>query len=138
MNRVAVWVAHTTVGAKVPTALAQATATPLPEIEAGARLDPDIAAQPLVALNVILSLEGMARGASIQRAKIQCAKIQCAKSASASNALTVHPVTAANDSRICDKNGSVPVPPRAGIARSSWAQAAGPSRAAEGGSRECV
>ena len=50
MNRVAVWVAHTTVGATVPTALAQATATPLPEIEAGARLDPDIAAQPLVRL----------------------------------------------------------------------------------------
>jgi hypothetical protein len=103
MNRVAVWVAHTTVGATVPTALAQATATPLPEIEAGARLDPDIAAQPLVALNVILGREVMARGASIQRAKIQHA-----------DALTVHPVTAANDSRICDKNGSVPVPPRAG------------------------
>jgi hypothetical protein len=113
MNRVAVWVAHTTVGATVPTALAQATATPLPEIEAGARLDPDIAAQPLVALNVILGREVMARGASIQRAKIQCAKIQCAKSASASNALTVHPVTAANDSRIHDTNGSVPVPTRA-------------------------
>src|SRR4029077_6276769 len=119
MNRVAFWVAHTTVGATVPTALAQATASPLPEIEAGARLDPDIAAQPLVALNAIFSREGMARGAPIQRAKIQRAKtqrakIQRAKSASASNALTVHPVTAANDSRICDKKGSVPVPPRAG------------------------
>jgi len=60
----------------------------------------------------------MARGASIQRAKIQRAKtqrakIQRAKSASASNALAVHSVTAANDSRICDKNGSVPMPPRA-------------------------
>jgi hypothetical protein len=114
MNRVAVWVAQTVVGATVPTALAQATATPLPEIEAGARLDPDIAAQPLVAMDLILSLEGMARGASIQCAKIQCAKVQGAKSASASNALAVHPVTAANDSRICDKDGSVPVPPRAG------------------------
>jgi hypothetical protein len=113
MNRVAVWVARTTVGATVPMALAQATASPLPEIEAGARLDPDIAAQPLVAMNVILGREGMARGASIRRAKIQRAKIQCAKSASASNALAVHPVTAANDSRICDKNGSVPMPPRA-------------------------
>jgi hypothetical protein len=82
-------------------------------MEAGARLDPDIAAQPLVAMNLILSLEGMARGASIQRAKIQCAKIQCTKSASASDALTVHPATAANGSRICDKNSSVPVPSRA-------------------------
>ena len=109
MNRLAVFVAQTAVGVTVPIALAQATASPLPEIEAGARLDPDIAAQPLVALNAIFSREGMARGASIQRAKIQRAK-----SASASNALTVHPVTAANDSRICDKKGSVPVPPRAG------------------------
>jgi hypothetical protein len=100
MNRSAVLVAQTAVGATVPTAFAQATASPLPEIEAGARLDHDIAAQSLVALNVILGLEGMARGALIQRAKIQRAKIQCAKSASASNALTVHPVTAANDSRI--------------------------------------
>jgi len=123
MNRVAVWVAQTAVGATVPMALAQATATPLPEIEAGARLDPDVAAQPLVAMNVILGREGMARGASIrrakiqrakiQRAKIQRAKIQRARSASASNALTAHPVTAANDSRICDKNGSVPMPTRA-------------------------
>jgi hypothetical protein len=113
MNRVAFWVAHTTVGATVPTALAQATASPLPEIEAGARLDPDIAAQPIVALNLILGREGMARGAVIQRAKIQRAKIQRARSASASDALAVHSVTAANDSRICDKNGSVPVPPRA-------------------------
>jgi hypothetical protein len=145
MNRVAFWVAHTTVGATVPTALAQAAAAPLPEIEAGARLDPDIAARPLVALNVILGREGMARGALIQRAKIQCAKIQCAKiqsakiqcakSASASDALAVHPVTAAKDSRICDKNGSVPMPTRACIDKSSWAPAAGPSRAAEGGSR---
>ena len=81
MNRVAVWVAQTAVGAAVPTALAQATASPLPEIETGARLDPDTAAQPLVAMNVIPGLEGMARRALIQRAKIQRAK-----SASASNA----------------------------------------------------
>jgi hypothetical protein len=112
MNCVSVWVARTAVGATVPTALAQATASPLPEIAAGARLDPDIAAQPL-------SLEGMARGAKIQRAKIQCAKIQCAKiqcakSASASNTLSVHPITAANDSRIHDTNSSVPMPPRVG------------------------
>ena len=59
MNRVAFWVAHTTVGATVPTALAQATASPLPEIEAGARLDPDIAAKPLVALTAIPGCEGM-------------------------------------------------------------------------------
>jgi hypothetical protein len=113
MNRLAVWVAQTAVGATVPMALAQATASPLPEIEAGARLDPDIAAQPLGAMDLILSLEGMARGAKIQRAKIQRAKIQRAKSASASNALTAHPVTAANDSQIHDTNGSVPVPTRA-------------------------
>jgi hypothetical protein len=106
MNRVAVWVAQTAVGA---TALAQAT----PITEADARLDPDIAAQPLRAMDLILGLEGMARGAKIQRAKIQRAKIQCAKSASASNALTAHPVNAANDSRIHDTNGSVPMPTRA-------------------------
>jgi hypothetical protein len=113
MNCVAVWVAQTAVGATVPIGLAQATASPLPEIAAGAGLDPVIAAPPLVAMDLSLGLEGMARGAKIQRAKIQRAKIQCAKSASASNALTAHPVTAANDSRICDKNGSVPVPTRA-------------------------
>ena len=111
MNRVAVWVAQTAVGA---TALAQAT----PLTEADARLDPDIAAQPLRAMDLILGLEGMARGAKIQRAKIQRAKIQHAKiqrarSASASNAPTAHPITAANDSRIHDTNGSVPVPTRA-------------------------
>ena len=50
MSRLAVWVAQTAVGATVPTTLAQATASPLPEIEADARLDPDIAAQPLVAM----------------------------------------------------------------------------------------
>ena len=59
MNRLAVWVARTAVSATVPMALAQATASPLTEIEAGARLDPDIAAPPLVAMNVILGLEGM-------------------------------------------------------------------------------
>jgi len=122
MNRVTFWVAHTTVGATVPRAWAQATASPLTTIAAGARLDPDIAAQPLVAMNAIFSREGMARGASIQRAKIQRAKIQRAKiqhakiqrarSASASNAPTAHPITAANDSRIHDTNGSVPMPTR--------------------------
>ena len=110
MNRLAVWVAQTAVGATVPMALAQATAPPL--TEADARLAPDIAAQPPVAMDLILSLEGVARGAKIQRAKIQRAKIQRARSASASDALTVHPVTAANDSRICDTNGSVPMPTR--------------------------
>jgi|tagenome__1003787_1003787.scaffolds.fasta_scaffold18589125_1 hypothetical protein len=110
MNRVAVWVAQTAVGA---TALAQAT----PLTEADARLDPDIAAQPLRAMDLILGLEGMARGAKIQRAKIQRAKIQHAKiqrarSALASNAPTAHPITAANDSRIHDTNGSVPMPTR--------------------------
>ena len=113
MSRLAVWVAQTAVGATVPTTLAQATASPLPEIEADARLDPDIAAQPLGAMDLILGLEDMGRGAKIQRAKIQRAKIQRAKSASASNALTAHPVTAANDSQIHDTNGSVPVPTRA-------------------------
>jgi hypothetical protein len=108
MNCVAVWVAQTAVGATVPVALAQATASPLPEIGADARLDPDIAPQPLAAMDAILGLEGMARGAKIQRAKIQRAR-----SASASNALTAHPVTAANDSRIHDTNGSVPMPTRA-------------------------
>ena len=53
MNRLAVWVAQTAVGATAQ-ALAQATASPLPEIAAGARLDADIAAQPLVAMDVIL------------------------------------------------------------------------------------
>ena len=108
MNRLAVWVAQTAVGATVPMALAQATASPLPEIAAVAGLDPDIAAPPLVAMDLSLGLEGMARGAKIQRAKIQRAR-----SASASNALAVHPVTAANDSRIHDTNGSVPMPTRA-------------------------
>jgi hypothetical protein len=113
MNRLAVWVAQTAVGATAPMALAQATASSLTGIEAGAGLDPDIAAPPPVAIDLILGLERMARGALIQRAKIQRAKIQRARSASASNALTAHPVTAANDSRICDKNGSVPMPTRA-------------------------
>ena len=108
MNRFAVWVAQTAVGATAPMALAQATASSLTGIEAGAGLDPDIAAPPPVAIDLILGLERMARGALIQRAKIQRAR-----SASASNALTAHPVTAANDSRICDKNGSVPMPTRA-------------------------
>jgi hypothetical protein len=118
MNRLAVWVARTAVGATVPMALARATTSPLSE--ADDRLDPDIAAPPLVAMNVSLGLEGMARGAAIQRAKVQRAKVQRTKvqrtkvqrtkSASASNSLTAHPVTAANDSRIHDTNGSVPMP----------------------------
>ena len=106
MNRLAVWVAQT------PMALAQATASPLPEIAGVAGLDPDIAAPPLVAMDLILSLEGMARDASINAPRLQRAKIQRASPASASNALTAHPVTAANDSRIHDTKGSVPMPPR--------------------------
>ena len=107
MNRVAVWVAQT-VGAAVPTALAQATASPLPEIAAGAGLDPVIAAPP-VAMDVIHRLEGRVRGAIFKR---QDPMRQYPRSASASNALTAHPVTAANDFRICDTNGSVPMPTR--------------------------
>ena len=107
MNRLAVWVAQTAVGATAPMALAQATASPLPEIAAGTGLDPHIAAPPLVAIDPIAGLEGMARGALIQRAKIQRTK-----SASASDAPTVL-LIAANDSRIHDTNGSVPVPTRA-------------------------
>ena len=106
MNCLAVWVAQTAVGATAPMALAQATASPLPEIAAGAGLDPDIAAPPLVAMDLILGLEGMARGALRFNAQMR-------PSASASDALTVHPVTAANDFRIHDTNGSVPVPTRA-------------------------
>jgi hypothetical protein len=102
MNRLAVWVAQTAVGVTVPMPLAQATASPLTGIETGPRLDPDITTPPLVAMKVIVCLEGMARGAKIQRAK----------SASQSDALTVH-LIAANDSRIHDTNGSVPVPTRA-------------------------
>ena len=84
MNRLAVWVAQTAVGATVPMALAQATASPLPEIAAGAGLDPDIAAPPLVAMDVSPGLEGMARGASIQRADSAPVRfgIQCAHRAS--------------------------------------------------------
>ena len=102
MNRLAIWVAQTAVGATAPMALAQARASPLPEIAAGARLDADIAARPLVAMDLIPGLEGMARGALIQPVR----------SASASDALTMH-LIAANDSRIHDTNGSVPVPTRA-------------------------
>jgi len=92
MDRLAVWVARRAAGATVPMALAQATTSPLSE--ADDRLDPDIAAQPLVAMNVSLGLAGMARGAAIQSAKIQGAKVQRAKnqrtkSALASNALTI-------------------------------------------------
>ena len=99
MNRVAAWVAQTAVGATV---LIAARASPLPEIAANAGLDPDIAAPRLVAMDLSHGLEGMAGGAVIQRAR----------SASASNALTVL-LIAANDSRIHDTNGSVPVPARA-------------------------
>ena len=130
MNRVAFWVAQTAVGAAVPMALAQATASPLPEIAAGVRLDPDIAAQPLVAMDVSLGLEGMARGAKIQRAKIQRAK-----PASASNALTAHPVIAANDSGFMTPTVLFRCRRARGIDKSSRAQAVGPSRAAERGSQ---
>ena len=136
MNRLAVLLAQTAVGATVPTALAQATASPRNEIEAGARLDLDIAAPPLVAMDVSLGLEGMARGGWIQRTNIQRTNIQRTTSASASDALTAHPVTAASDSRICDKTVLFRCRRARGIDKSSWAPAAGPSRAAEGGSRE--
>jgi hypothetical protein len=128
MNRVAAWVAQTAVGATVP--IAQASASPLPEIAAGAALDPDIAAPPLVAMDLSHGLEGMARGAKIQRAKIQRAK-----SASASNALTVLPVTAANDSGFMTRTVLFRCRRACGIDKSSWAQAVGPSRAAERGSQ---
>ena len=133
MNRVAVWVAQTAVGAAAPIALAQATASPLPEIEAGARLDPDIAAQRLVAMDLILSR--MARGASLQRAKIQGAKIQCVKSASASDALAVHPVTEGMIPVFVTKTVLFRCRRARGTDKSSRAQAVGPSRAAEGGDR---
>jgi hypothetical protein len=110
MNRLAVWVAQTVVGATVLMALAQATASPLPEIEADARLDPDIAAQPLGAMDLILGLEDMGRGAKIQRAKIQRAKGQRARPASASDALTVHPVPRRMIPGF--EHGSVPMPTR--------------------------
>jgi hypothetical protein len=84
MSCLAIWVARTAVGATVPTALAQATASPLPEIAADVGLAPDIAAPPLVAMDLSHGLEGMARSALVQRAKIQRTK-----SASASNALTI-------------------------------------------------
>ena len=70
MNRVSVGVAQTAVGATAPMAMAQATASPLPEIAADAGLDPEIAAPPVV-MDVMPGLEGRAR-----------------RSASASNALT--------------------------------------------------
>jgi hypothetical protein len=107
MNRLAIWVARTAVGATVPMALAQAMASPLPQIAASSRLAPDIIEPPLVAMKVSFGLEGMARAA-----KIQHAKIQHIKSASPFSASTVHRVTA-NDSRFHDTNGSVLVPPRA-------------------------
>ena len=110
MNRLAVWVAQTAVGATAPMALAQATASSLTGIEAGAGLDPDIAAPPPVAIDLILGLERMARGALIQRAKIQRAKGQRARPASASDALTVHPVPRRMIPGF--EHGSVPMPTR--------------------------
>jgi hypothetical protein len=104
--------------------------------EADARLDPDIAAQPLGAMGLILGLEGMARGAKIQRAKIQRAKIQCVRSASASDALTVHPVPRRMIPGFTTQTVLFRCRRARGIDKSSWAQAVGPSRAAEGGSRE--
>ena len=74
-------------------ALAQATASPLTAIAAGARLDPDIASSPLVAMDLIRGLERMVRGVSILRAR----------SASACNALTGHLLTAANNSWIHER-----------------------------------
>jgi hypothetical protein len=82
MNRVAIWVAQTAVGATARMVPAQATASPLPAIAAAARLGRDIAAPP-IAMDVMPGLEGRARDALIQRGRF----------ASASNALTVHPVT---------------------------------------------
>jgi hypothetical protein len=110
MNRLAVWVAQTAVSATVPMALAQATDSPLPEMAAYAGLDADIAAPPLVAIDLIHGLEGRARGALVQRARY----------ASASNALTVHPVTAANDSRIPDTRISARRPVQSGKAAAEW------------------
>ena len=81
MNRLAILVPQTAVGATVPTALAQATASPLPEIEAAARLDHNIAAQPLVAMNAILGREGMARGVLDSTRAVRFG-IQCAHRAS--------------------------------------------------------
>ena len=133
MSRLAVWVAQTVVGATVPATLAQATASPLPEIEAGARLDPDIAAQRLVAMDLILSR--MARGASLQRAKIQGAKIQCVKSASASDALAVHPVTEGMIPVFVTKTVLFRCRRARGIDKSSRAQAVGPSRTAQRGTQ---
>ena len=96
MNRLAIGVAQTAMGATAPMALAQAMASPLPEIAAGAWLDADIAA-PSVVMDVMPGLEGRAR-----------------RSVSASNALTVHPVTAANDSRIHDTRISARRPVQSG------------------------
>ena len=81
MNRLAVWVAQTAVGVTVPTGLTQATVSPLTKIEVSPRLDPYIAAPPLVAMNVVLSLEGMAPAVLIQRCAV-CFGIQCAHRAS--------------------------------------------------------
>ena len=61
MNRLAVWVAQTNLAATAPRILAQVMASPLPEIAAGAGLDADIAAPPLIATDLILGLESMAR-----------------------------------------------------------------------------
>ena len=130
MNRLAVWVAQTAVGATAPMALAQATASSLTGIEAGAGLDPDIAAPPPVAIDLILGLERMARGALIQRAKIQCAK-----SASASDALTAHLVTELMIPVFVTKTVLFRCRRARGIDTSSWAQAVGPSRTAERGSQ---
>jgi hypothetical protein len=109
MNRLAIGVAQTAVGATAPMALAQAMASPLPEIAKGTGVDADIAAPP-VAMDVMPGLEGRARGALIRRGR----------SASASNALTVHPVTAANDSRIHDTRISARWPVQSGKAAAEW------------------
>ena len=98
--------------------------------EADARLDPDIAAQPLGVMDLILGLEGMARGALFQRAKIQRAR-----SASASDALTVHPVPRRMIPGFTTQTVLFRCRRACGIDKSSWAQAVGPSRAAERGSQ---
>ena len=85
MNCSAIWVAPTAVGITVPIVVAQAMASPLPEITAGGGFDADIAAPPLIATDLILGLEGMARGVLVQRAR----------SVLAIEAPTVHPVAAA-------------------------------------------
>ena len=103
MNRLAVSVAHRAVTATMSMPLAQATASSLFEIETRARLDPDIAAPPLVAMNGTVRVECTARGDLIQ----------AAPSAAAFNALAAHPVAARLIPGFMTTNGSLPMPTRA-------------------------